>query len=292
MSPARLACLAALCGALSAPAQLSSVKVYSGFQRIDPFGNVVSMDRARREGVRPREILSPAIGRNSHVVFHVAVTVAPGQDFSLWIGQNPDNYLGVSMYREIYAQHGGQWIPDALERVELPISGRLPASGQAIPGQTTLTYLMDVFAGPGVEVGRSKLEPELNVDGQWIIYPMEVRVVPAVAPEYKLMEVPLAPLSEPADATARSAVRAYLCGPGKPETPAAGTLRWFLLRDVSQDLALARSRETSPGSRLLPVISPGSGAAGAGKWCQSPTWPEELGPEWYLRVRDSLYRED
>ena len=291
MRSALLACLAALAGVACASAQLSSVRVYSGFQRIDPFGKVVSADRARDAGVGPREILSPAIGRNSHCVFHVAITVAPGKNFSLYIGQNPDDYLGVTMYREIHSRHGDEWIPDRLEPVTLPITMQLPEAGQQILGQTTVTFLMDVSAPVGAEVRRTKLEAELYVDGQWLIYPMEVRVVSAVAPDYKQIAVPLAPVTGPVDATARAAVRAYLCGADKTEAPPAGSIRWFLLRDVSQDLALARTRESSPGARLLPIIAKGMDPAAARNWCESPVWPEDLGPEWYLRVRDSLYRE-
>jgi hypothetical protein len=215
MKTAGLAWLAVLSWAVCASAQLPSVRVYSGFQRIDPFGNVVSMDRARLAGVRPREILSPALGRNAHTVFHVAVTVPPGKDFALYVGQNPDGYLGIAMYREIYARHGDEWIPDALEPVTFPITGRLPETGQQIPGQTTVTFLMDVSAALGTEVRRTKLEPELYVDGQWIIYPMEARVVSAIVPEHKPIGVPLAPFTEPADRTARAAVPSYLCGAGR-----------------------------------------------------------------------------
>ncbi len=294
MRTALAAWVAALASAACVSAQLPSVKVYSGFQRIDPFGNVVAADRAPDPDIGPREILSPAIGRNSSTVFRVAVTVPPGKDFALYIGQNPEDYLGVAMYREIYARHGDQWIPDALEPAALPITGRLPETGQRIAGQTTVTFLMDVSVPAGAEVQRTKLEPELYVDGQWIIYPMEIRLVQAVVPEHKPVDVPLAPVTEPVDATARAAVRSYLCGGGRAE-PAApgGNVRWFLLRDVSQDLALARVRESAPGSSLLPIIT-GAGnpaAAGKGKWCESPLWPERLGPEWYLRIRDSLYRE-
>jgi hypothetical protein len=131
----------------------------------------------------------------------------------------------------------------------------------------------------------------LYVDGQWIIYPMEVRVVSAVVPGHKRIEVPLAPITQPVDATARAAVRTYLCGAARSEPAPEGNIRWFVLRDVSQELALARVKESSPGSRLLPIIAKGTEPATVGKWCESPVWPEDLGPEWFLRVRDSLYRE-
>jgi hypothetical protein len=105
------------------------------------------------------------------------------------------------------------------------------------------------------------------------------------------MAVPLAAAGQPSDMTARAAVRSYLCGAPAPEPPADKTVRWFIMRDVLQDMVLARSRETSPGSRILPIIAKGTEPGAVKKWCESPTWPENLGPEWYLRVRDAFYRE-
>jgi hypothetical protein len=283
-----LAAVLAACGW----GQTASVRVYSVLQRIDPFGNVVSLDRAQRAGVKPREILSPAIGRNCHVAFHVAVTVPEGDNFTLYIGQNPDDFFNVTLYKETYVKQGDEWIPDGLTPVTLPYAGRLPDTGDGIPGQTTVTFLMDVFAPPGAGVQRTKLEPELYTDGRWIIYPMEVRVVEATVPEHAPAAVPLAPVSEPADRTVRTAVRSYLCGepvagPPRPER----NIRWFIMRDVMQDMVLARARESAPGSRILPILAPGRPPGSAARWCEAPVWPEELGPEWYLRVRDAFYRE-
>lgn len=272
--------------------QTAAVRVYSVLQRIDPFGNVVSADRARRPGVKPREILSPTIGRNSHLTLHVAVTVPEGDNFTLYIGQNPDDYFRVTLYKETYVKQGDEWIPDGLAPVTLPYAGRLPDTGDGIPGQTTVTFLMDVWAAPGAGVQRTKLEPELYTDGRWIIYPMEVRVVEATVPEHAAAGVPVAPVAEPADRTARTAVRSYLCGePAAGPAPPQSHIRWFIMRDVMQDMVLARAREAAPGARILPILTQGAPRGSVAQWCEAPVWPEDLGPEWYLRVRDAFYRE-
>ena len=270
--------------------QLPSVKVYSELQRIDASGKVVSADRPRRAGVGPREILSPALARNAHAVFHIAVTVPAGVDFTLYVGQNPDGFLGVTLYKEVYLKRGAEWIPDGLEPVKLPYTGRLPDADRPMLEQTTVSFLMDLWVPPGTEVRRTKVEPEIWVDGQWINYPMEVRIVSATVPEHKDSGVPLATVEQPSDSAARAALRSYLCGATPGDYATRGNIRWMLLRDALQDMALARSLESPPGARLLPELLKLAGSGDAAKWCQAPVFPEDLGPEWYLRLRDALYR--
>ncbi|HSW51534.1 MAG TPA: hypothetical protein VLH09_15215 [Bryobacteraceae bacterium] len=273
----------------SAFGQLPTLRVYSALQRIDPTGRVVEADRARRADVGPREILSPGLARNSRTAFHVAVTVPPDTEFTLYVGQNPEGYLGVRMYKEAFVNRDAGWIPDGLEPVELPYTGRLPEAARPIAGQTTVVFLMDVSVPSGAEVLRTKLEPELHVKGQWIIYPMEVRILAARIPEGTRRGGATAGVDQPADTAARSALRSYLCGAPPGEETAPAGIRGFLLRDALQDMALARSLESPPGARLFPeILKP---ARGDGKmWCESPQFPEDLGPEWYLRLRDALLR--
>jgi hypothetical protein len=64
----------------------------------------------------------------------------------------------------------------------------------------------------------------------------------------------------------------------------------MILRNVSQDIALARSLEKKPGDLILPEILKLAGAGEAAKWCEAPVFPADLGPEWYLRLRDALNR--
>jgi len=282
-----------LASASYALGQLPGVKVYSQFQRIDPFGEVVKADRGASPRYRPREILSPAVPRNAHTVFYVVVTAPEGRDFTLYIGQNPDNYFDVTLYKLSFEKHGDDWIPDAAEKVNLPYAGRLPDASRPVPGQTTVVFLMDVWTPREADPQRVKLEPELYLDGEWYIYPMEVRVTPVVVPDHEELASELAPVGEPADATARAAIRAWLCGAAARKGDGGpSNLRWFIRRDAAQDLAAARLVESSPGALIWPLIGGKALAVGRERWCAAPEWPSADGPEWYLRFRDRLYREN
>ncbi len=277
-------------GAFAAQAQVPSLQVYSEFQRIDPFGRVVSADRPSRADVSPREILSPGFARNAHASYHLAVTVPPGTSYSLYMGQNPEDFLGVTVYKEVYVRRGAEWIPDGLEPVTLPYSSKAPDPARPIPGQTTVTFLMDLWTPRDARVIRAKLEPQLFLDGRWLTYPMEVRILPAVIPQFTETGLGVANLERPADTTVRQALQSYLCGSAPGDSAAPATIRNLILRDVQQDIALARSTEKPPGSILLPEILKAAGGKESPKWCQAPVFPSDLGPEWYLRVRDALYR--
>src|ERR1039458_368408 len=55
----------------AAPLAAQSLQIYSEFQRIDPYGRIVPVDRSEY----PREILSPELARNAPASFHVAGTL-------------------------------------------------------------------------------------------------------------------------------------------------------------------------------------------------------------------------
>ncbi|MGQ9634628.1 MAG: hypothetical protein ACUVXB_10325 [Bryobacteraceae bacterium] len=276
--------------AAPAKAQLAAIRVYSELQRIDPFGQVIRADRPRDAAVRPREILSPAVARNAHSTFRAAVTLPAGSDYTLYVAQNPDDVFRVTLYREIFVRQGGGWIPDTVEVVPLPARGTVPGPSAPVPGQTTITFLVDLWTAASRPVSRVRVELQLYTGGDWIIYPMEVRISPATVPSSPPLSGKLPPPGEPADATAREALRTYLCGLPGFETPDMATGRGLLLRNVWQDLALARTMEAKPGDRLLPEILRLAGVKATTDWCTSPVFPAGLGPEWYLRLRDLLYR--
>src|ERR1035438_9447434 len=69
-----------------------SIEIHSEFQRIDPFGQIIAIDRSEY----PREILSPEVPRNAHSVFHVSVTVPKNTSYFLYVGSNPPNLVETS----------------------------------------------------------------------------------------------------------------------------------------------------------------------------------------------------
>lgn len=155
MRLALLTLLALMAGAADA----QSLSVYSEFARVNAFGDVTAP-------ANPREILSPAIVRNGFTSFQVVVKVAPGTRYKLYVGENPEDALRVTLYREP-SRAGAK-----MEQVSYPVEG-----------SASQVFWMDVWADREAPVRRVKLEPQLNVGQDWVTYPMEVRVMEAAVPE-------------------------------------------------------------------------------------------------------------
>jgi len=217
------------------------LRVYSEFARIDAAGKVTAP-------AEPREILSPAIVRNGYSSFQVVVDVPKGTPYQLYIAQNPENSVVVTLYRE----NG-----DKLEPVTQPASG-----------DTTQVFWMDLWTARDAPVARIKVEPQLHVNNDWVIYPMEARVMEATVEGSRR--------SGGTEMEAVGLMRQYLCSPGLSIDSGVEqglTLRSLRSRNGFQDLTLTR---LVPKTTLQEVF--GSCTA----------FPSD--PEWYLRIRDYLLR--
>lgn len=279
-------------GLLYQSASGQSVRVYSEFQRIGPFGKVIGPDRARRPGVSPREILSPAVARNAYASYQIAVSSPAGEPFTLHIAQNPENTGVVSVYEALFVSAGGELVPDRLVRVELPHRAKAPEINNASPEERTIVFWMDLWVQGSCRPGRFRLEVQVYCMGSWIIYPMEVRVEEALIPP---PEKPFSELGEagaPADLSARRVLIDYLCG-NKRQVAAetAPSIRSLIRRNALQDIALAKQLQNKYGKNILvELLQRVTGSFTITDWCRSPEFPEDLGAEWYLRLRDALYR--
>jgi len=251
-----------------------SVEIYSEFQRPDPFGGLVRPDR----GIRPREILSPAVARNGHASFHVTVSVPPRESYLLYVATNPVDACRVSVYKEHFVKTAEGWIPDRLtELSRLPDFGAMPDPEDAIPGQNTRVYLLDLWIPPDTHPGRFRVEVQLKVAG-WTIRPLEVRVVDARFPDLPKGDQPRpAPIEQGIDATALAVVAASLSGktPGPNMQPI--TVRDIVQRNAVQDMTLASPAELERRVTDLLVLN--------SRFRQRP-----FGAEWYLRIRDYLFK--
>jgi hypothetical protein len=253
------------------------LRVYSPFTRVDPFGNVVSADRGGNE---PREILSPALPRNATTGFHLTVSGDPGAEFTLYIGENPEDAAGVTLYRESYTKAGAEWFPDAIEPVTLPYHGRILTEG--IPGQTVQSFWMDLHVARGAQVQRVKIEPQASFKDRWVHYPMEARIVITAAPSLDFRpNAAAAPLASPSDFSARRVVKQKLCGIAEKNPPrTAVTIRDLIVRDALQDLAMA---SVVPADELWKITGSGDRPG----WCRGEQAHTD-GPEWYLKIRDRI----
>jgi hypothetical protein len=213
------------------------LRVYSEFAKIDATGRVTAP-------AEPREILSPAIARNAFSSFQIVVDVPQGTSYQLYVAQNPENAVEVTLYRE----NG-----DKLERVEQPVSGN-----------SMQVFWMDLWTARDAPVQRIKVEPQLHVNNDWVIYPMEARVVEATVPDGPRpnVSVPQNPI-----------VWAFMCGSRRVYYSYANSNTDRLrFRNAQQDVALSA---TAPKEDLQKLF------------CDKP---ESSDPEWYLRVRDYLLR--
>jgi hypothetical protein len=215
--------------------------VYSEFARIDAAGKVTAPET-------PREILSPALARNAFTSFQVVVQVPKGTVYQLYIAQNPENSVRVTLYRE----NGDRLVP-----VNPPVDG-----------DSTQVFWLDVWTDRSAPTERIKVEPQLHLNSDWVIYPMEGRVMSATVPEGKWPQGTAAPVD---------VIRAFVCGTKAPAATAPGpeaSIPAVRFRNAQQDLALAaKASKAELQQRWGP--------------CTAPT---QTDPEWYFRIRDYLFR--
>jgi hypothetical protein len=268
---------------LAVAAHAQSVDIFSEFQRPDPFGGIVAADRA----LGPREILSPALARGAHAIFHVAVTVPANESYLLYVIPNPLNACLVAMYKEHFEKTAAGWIPDRLEELHrLPDFGAMPDPDDHIQGQTTRVYLLDLWIPPDAPVGRFRLEVQAKM-GDWAVRPMELRVVAAQVPALPQGQPrALPPVEQGADMVALESLADYEAGlpvaaEAKPET-----VRAMIQRGTAQDMAVAAALPKEVAgpealkSRALDLLG------------NNVTFnPRIFGAEWYLKIRDFLYRQ-
>jgi hypothetical protein len=291
--------LASCCATVVAHAQ--EIRIYSEFERFGPFGNPVAADR----DMVPREILSPAMPRNGHLSVHVVVTAPAGTNYFLYAGTSPPNILQVKIYRESFTRCGDGYCPDWLTEQRSPSFGAMPesthdSSDPAMNRQTTRCYLFDIMAPADVEPRRVRVEALLKV-GTWYVAPMEVRIVtptvPGAAPTVptgekiasatRIFGEDLAPLEAPSSTTAELQLLRYLAGL-PPEWPRQLLrVRDIIQRNAAEDMLLARALDHGAGSRF-----PEMNLLSWWPFVYSHLGADQLGAEWYLRVRDFLYRFD
>ncbi|MBI5283126.1 MAG: hypothetical protein HY858_15685 [Candidatus Solibacter usitatus] len=277
----RLLCVAILLAAGGLALSGQRVFLASEFQRLRPDGETAAADRVERR----REILSPAVARNAWATFRVAVEAPPNSSYHLYIAQNPDDSCKPVLYQEEYSKLGGEYLPDAVKRLDTPLSATLPE------GQKIQTYLLDIWVPDSTPTGRFRLEIQLNSNDRWVIYPLEIRVREALVPATSAPAQALPPPSSRIDSAALAALREYICAakPGQAAGPPAN-VRAFVDRNVRQDLALARVRESEePRDGIAGMLLKAGGWPSTQAFCEAGS-PAPGGAEWWLRARDYLYQ--
>jgi hypothetical protein len=219
-----------------------SISVYSELAQIDASGKVIAPET-------PREILSPAVVRNGFTSFQVVVEAPAETTWRLFVGQNPENSVKVTMYRESGANLAGVGLP-------------YESSG-------TQVLWMDLWTEGTAPVQRIKVEPELHVNDDWVTYPIEGRVTEA--------RIPAAPAPS-------ASMHGYLCGSQAPGAPPERSLQALRSRNAQQDVRLLTAHAgvgEDPKENAKEDVKKLLGECEA----QPPS-----DPEWYLPIRDYLFR--
>lgn len=248
------------------------VDIYSEFERVGPYGEIVAADRAPL----PREILSPGVARNAWASFHVAVRMPVHDSYLLYVATNPLDACRVVLYKEHFVKTSDGWAPDRLTELRrLPDYGFMPDPDDGVPEQNTRVYLLDLWIPPDAPVGRFRLEVQLKA-GYWVVRPMEMRVLASRVPDLAITPEapPLPPVESSADASVAGPFAEYLSGSPARAYAAPATVRGIIRRNAAQDMALARQAATPEALR--------------DRWV-SFALPRSLGAEWWLRIRDSVY---
>jgi hypothetical protein len=255
--------------------------VYSELTRIDPFGKVIPQDR----GAEPRHILSPGIPRNATSSLRVVVQLDKPGSYHLDIAQNPENAVRPMLYKEIFEKHGDTWIADRLQPVTIPYNGHI--SDFPVPGQQVVTFWLDMTVSRTAPVDRIKVEPQLwpASINDWVVYPMEVRILDAVVPDVKPPSAEIPGVAERSDAALLGPLKQALCGSKEKAAPLALTVRHYIRRNAAQHLALARTK-----ADLVTALSTTPNAPPLERLCSADPPGNKTGPEWYLRLRDNLFR--
>lgn len=221
------------------------LSVYSEFARIDAKGKVTSP-------AEPREILSPAVARNAFTSFQIVVQPTTEATWKLYVAQNPENAVEVTLYREV--------------------GDKLVKEVQPAIGTGTAVFWMDIWTARNAPVERIKVEPQLNINNDWVIYPMEARVM-----DVQLENAPATTGWPKGTAEPPAVIGNVLCNKPltsgtAPSDPVPASLRF---RNAQQDKALAAR---APRAEL------------AQRYGSCEATPPADDPEWYLRIRDFLFR--
>ena len=130
---------------------------------------------------------------------------------------------------------------------------------------------------PDVPPRRVRIEALLKV-GYWMVAPLEVRVIEPTVPNTRGLPVreDIAPIGARSSDTAQRQLLRYLDGLDPEMPPGILRVRDVIQRNAAEDMLVARAlRVRGPELNLM-------------SW-----WPytfPDFGAEWYLRVRDFIYR--
>jgi hypothetical protein len=274
--------------------QAQPIRATTEFARFTHRGEPFPQDGVRQ----PLEVLSPPLIRGTWNAFRLVVDVEPGENFRLYVGQNPNNAMRVRIFREVVQKDAEGWGIAARQMVLLPFDSKAIPAAERAAERTTYTFWMEVQPPRNYRPRRLKLEPQLLLNDQWFTYPMEIRVLDLDVDLSGLpgRAVPDATAERPAaepDFAYAMLLRQALCGDGEATfvEAAAGLQPLDRERESAASFApaldaLARKHSREDVDReLLRVLRIDDRKA----WCAAPEFPRDrLGVEWPAALKNRV----
>jgi hypothetical protein len=153
-----------------------SLQVLPEFQRPDPFGAVIDVDRVPAAAAKPI-----VAARGGYASFHLVVKLpAPGA-YELAV----QSRLQVEVFREWFHAMAAEkkYIPDALVPVTLPYKSALPEPENRIPNQTAQAFWIDAWIPPNTAPGKYAVNATMRAGAETTTASVEVQVLAAEMPK-------------------------------------------------------------------------------------------------------------
>ncbi|HLK18067.1 MAG TPA: hypothetical protein VKT81_03890, partial [Bryobacteraceae bacterium] len=164
--------------AITATCHSADLTALPEYRRPDPFGAVVSADRAAH--ISPSHSIALETARAAYVSFHLAVSLPNAGDYRLEINPFPTGSgLHVELYREWlhYLPSTKNYYPDALIPISPSYHSRLPEPDNRIPKQTTQAFWLDIWTAANAKPGEYETTAHLHADGKTIQLPIQLKVL-------------------------------------------------------------------------------------------------------------------
>lgn len=188
-----LACLFFICIRVAGAAELTALPE---FLRPDPFGGIVSIDKATaspQPGFHDtRRPLSLTVSRGGYVSFHLVVKMPEGGSYQLNLTlDDKSSKLQMDLFREWFhfTDSDRSYYPDALIPVSIPYTASLPDPDNRIEKQSASAFWVDIWIPPDAAPGLFRGRAVLQAGKQQRVLPIELTVLPAVIPDQDVITV-------------------------------------------------------------------------------------------------------
>ena len=161
----------------------AELEARSEYERIDPFGAVLEVDRDAAPVRDSTGAVELRAARGGYVSFRLAAILPEGGPYSLDVHWNTSG-IETDLFREWFhlTPRDGHYYPDALVPVRMPYRSQLPEPDNKIEKQTAQSFWVDLWIPRDAKPGAYRGEARLDAEGKRIARPIRLTVLGPVIP--------------------------------------------------------------------------------------------------------------